>query len=175
MDMTLKCQIGGATFLTRNMHDQKKENKNRLEALQGFDCVLSIFRVLDDAGWQHVWFTLLESTITPPVLLSWSSSSPPPPGPASASSSPSFFFPRSYFCNRLLFRLLYWSVSRQTRNTKGKSPGPMQVLTRVEEVEKGGCKGGHGCMCQGGCPVCSESGCNAVLEDGGCLSRFGSC
>ena len=24
MDMTLKCQIGGATFLTRNMHDQKK-------------------------------------------------------------------------------------------------------------------------------------------------------
>ena len=41
-------------------------------------------------------------------------------------------------------------------------------------AEKGGCKGGHGCMCQGGGPACSESGCNALLEDGGCLSRFGS-
>ena len=53
-----------------------------------------------------------------------------------------FFFPRSFFCNRLLFRLFYWSVSRQTRNTKGKSPGPMQVLTGVEEVDwKGGRSG----------------------------------
>ena len=42
-------------------------------------------------------------------------------------------------------------------------------------AEKGGCKGGHGCMCQGGGPACSESGCNALLEDGRCLSRFGSC
>ena len=42
-------------------------------------------------------------------------------------------------------------------------------------AEKGGCKGGHGCMRQGGGPACSESGCNALLEDGGCLSRFGSC
>ena len=42
-------------------------------------------------------------------------------------------------------------------------------------AEKGGCKGGHGCMCQGGGPECSESGCNALLEDGGCLSLFGSC
>ena len=143
MDMTLKCQIGGATFLTRNMHDQKKENKNRLEALQGFDCVLSIFRVLDDAGWQHVWFTL----------------SRPPSSCRDRHRHHHhhhhhhqhqhqhqhqhhhphhhhhFFFPRSFFCNRLLFRLFYWSVSRQMRNTKGKSPGPMQVLTGVEEVD----------------------------------------
>ena len=45
-----------------------------------------------------------------------------------------FLSPRSFFCNGLLFRLFYSSVSRQTRNTKGKSPGPMQVLTGVEEV-----------------------------------------
>ena len=37
-------------------------------------------------------------------------------------------------------------------------------------AEKGGCKWG-----QGGGPACSESGCNALLEDCGCLSRFGSC
>ena len=42
-------------------------------------------------------------------------------------------------------------------------------------AEKGGCRIGHGCMCGGGGPACSESGCNALLEDGGCLSRFGSC
>ena len=38
-------------------------------------------------------------------------------------------------------------------------------------AEKGGSKGGHGV----GGLACSESGCNALLEDGGCLSRFGSC
>ena len=106
-----------------------------------------------------------------------------------------FFFPRSFFRNRLLFKLFYWSVSRQTRNTRDKSPGPMRVLTGVEEVgaggaseriwltlsrlggfaEKVGRKGGYGCMRQGGGPACSESGFNALLEDRGCLSRFGSC
>ena len=40
---------------------------------------------------------------------------------------------------------------------------------------EGWLKGGHGCTCQGGGPACSESGCNALLEDGRCLSRFGSC
>jgi len=56
-----------------------------------------------------------------------------------------FFFPRSFFRNRLLFRLFYWSVSRQTRNTRDKSPGPMQVLTGVEEVDwKGMGRGGFG-------------------------------
>ena len=43
-----------------------------------------------------------------------------------------FFFLRAFFRNCLLFRLFYWSVSRQTRNTRGKSAGPMQVLTGVE-------------------------------------------
>ena len=46
-----------------------------------------------------------------------------------------FFFPRSFFRNRLLFRLFYWSVSRQTRHTKGKTPGPMQLFAGVEEVD----------------------------------------
>ena len=46
-----------------------------------------------------------------------------------------FFLPRSFFRNRLLFRLFYSSVSTQTRYTRAKSPGPMQVLTGVEEVD----------------------------------------
>ena len=126
MDMTLKCQIGGATFPTRNMHDQKKQNKNRLEALQGFDCVLSIFRVLDDTGWQHVWFTLLESTITPPVFLSWSSSSPPPPPPpASASASPSppsFFFPSLLFPQPSLVQLVLLVSLQANEEHEGQKP-----------------------------------------------------
>ena len=40
-------------------------------------------------------------------------------------------------------------------------------------TKKGGCEGGHGCMGQRGGPTCGESGCNALLEDGGCLCGFG--
>ena len=42
-------------------------------------------------------------------------------------------------------------------------------------TKKGGCEGGHGCMCQRGGPSCGESGRYALLEDGGCLSGSGSC
>ena len=42
-------------------------------------------------------------------------------------------------------------------------------------TKKGGCEGGHGCMGQRGGPTCGESGRNALLEDGGCLSGSGSC
>ena len=42
-------------------------------------------------------------------------------------------------------------------------------------AKKGGCEGGHGCMGQRGGPSCGESGRNALLEDGGCLSGSGSC
>ena len=42
-------------------------------------------------------------------------------------------------------------------------------------TKKGGCEGGHGCMGQRGGPSCGESGRNALLEDGGCLSGSGSC
>ena len=44
-------------------------------------------------------------------------------------------FFRTFFHNRLWFRLFYWAVSRHTRNTKGKSPGPMRVRTKVGEVD----------------------------------------
>ena len=46
-----------------------------------------------------------------------------------------FFFPRTFFRKRLWFKLFYWTVSRQTRNTKGKNPGPMRMLTKVGEVD----------------------------------------
>ena len=42
-------------------------------------------------------------------------------------------------------------------------------------TKKGGCEGGHGCMCQRGGPSCGESGRYTLLEDGGCLSGSGSC
>ena len=38
------------------------------------------------------------------------------------------FFRRTFFRNHFWLRLFYWSVSRRTRNTKGKSPGPGRLL-----------------------------------------------
>ena len=49
------------------------------------------------------------------------------------------------------------------------------VEIRCSFTKKGGCEGGHGCMCQRGGPSCGESGRYALLEDGGCLSGSGSC
>ena len=37
-------------------------------------------------------------------------------------------FRRTFFRNHFWLRLFYWSVSRRTRNTKGKSPGPGCLL-----------------------------------------------
>ena len=52
-------------------------------------------------------------------------------------------------------------------------------LQRCEDLvwfrREGWLRRGHGCVCQGGGPACSESGCNAWLDDGGCLAGFGSC
>ena len=48
------------------------------------------------------------------------------------------------------------------------------VEIRCSFTKKGGCEGGHGCMCQRGGPSCGESGRYALLEDGGCLSGSGS-